>query len=68
MPHFQVGDAARLARIAARTRALGTVAVAGALRGAVGVPDVVASAAAAAEIVTSLRQRGGDSLARAAAE
>jgi len=69
MPHFQVGDAARLHRIAARARELGPVALAGGLRGAVGVPDVVASAAAAAEeIVTSLGQRRQASLPQAAAE
>jgi hypothetical protein len=69
MPHFQVGDAARLRRIAARARELGPVALAGGLRGAVGVPDVVASAAAAAEeIVTALGQRRQASLPQAAAE
>ncbi len=70
MPHFQVGDAPRLARIVARTRALGPITLAGGVRGAVGVPDVVASAQAAAdELIAGLRQQPRTALPqRAAAE
>ncbi|HET9300112.1 MAG TPA: protoporphyrinogen oxidase [Candidatus Polarisedimenticolaceae bacterium] len=69
MPHFQVGDAPRLARIAARTQALGPITLAGGLRGAVGVPDVVASAQAAADELTAVfRQRPGMVLPQAAVE
>ncbi|HEX5041900.1 MAG TPA: protoporphyrinogen oxidase [Candidatus Polarisedimenticolaceae bacterium] len=69
MPHFVVGDAARLTRMAARTQAQGPIVLAGALRGAVGVPDVVASAGAAAdELIAVLRQRRTPALPRAAAE
>jgi len=69
MPHFQVGDTARLERLAARTRELGPLALAGGLRGAVDVPDVVASAGAAAEeLIAVLRNRRDTALPRAAAE
>lgn len=58
MPHYHVGDAGRLARIAHRARELGPFVLAGGLRGAVGVPDVVSSAKAAADdVVLALRQR-----------
>lgn len=69
MPHFLVGDAARLERIVARTREVGPVVLTGGLRGAIGVPDVVASArAAAGELLESLRRRPDLSRVRAAAE
>jgi oxygen-dependent protoporphyrinogen oxidase len=69
MPHFRVGDAARLDRIAARTRGLGAVVLAGGLRGAVGVPDVVASAGAAAdELIAAIRHRRNTVLRQAASE
>jgi len=69
MPHFQVGDAGRLERIAARTRTLGSMTLAGGLRGAIGVPDVVASAQAAAEeLGAALRQQAPAPFPQAAAE
>jgi oxygen-dependent protoporphyrinogen oxidase len=58
MPHFRVGDAARLARLASRAAVAGPLVLAGGLRGAIGVPDVVASAQAAADdVLRALGQR-----------
>jgi oxygen-dependent protoporphyrinogen oxidase len=58
MPHPRVGDADRLQAIRARAAEKGALAVAGGLRGAIGVPDVIASGKAAAEeVLAALRQR-----------
>lgn len=58
MPHPRVGDGALLSRIRARAAEQLGLTLAGGLRGAIGVPDVVASGKAAAdEIVPALRGR-----------
>ena len=68
MPHYRVGDAPRLARIRASAGVDGPLVLAGSLRGAIGVPDVVASGKAAADEIGVLLRERAPALRAAAAE